>query len=269
MTSTAQYKARVPRDLKNASRFSFSRLEVKKPGGKKKRVMRWRRDTPFALEGRTKFPHSVRLATPDVHVLKDGHNQSKIGRYITIGKWAGFQIYTLTLEERATCPRSCKQWDRCYGNNMQYAHRFRSGKTLEAAIERDLTELQRVHPRGFAVRLHILGDFYSEEYVELWRKWLCQFPALHVFGFTARNLKCKIGQKLFMLKSERWDRFAIRFSGRLSDTDSSLTVEKAPEFIASLPFKAFHCPAQTGKVWGCGRCGACWNTHVPVVFEYH
>ena len=28
------------------------------------------------------------------------------------------------------------------------------------------------HVNGFAVRLHNLGDFYSVEYVELWRKLL-------------------------------------------------------------------------------------------------
>ncbi len=187
--STAFYKAQPQPDLQNIPRSMFSRLPMKKPGGKKKRARQWSHTAPFVVEGRTKFPGSVRLATAGTHVLKDGHNSGKIGRHITIGKWKGFQIYTLTLEERATCPRSCKEWRRCYGNNMHYAHRFTAGKLLESQIERDLAELSRVHPNGFAVRLHVLGDFYSEEYVERWRKWIWQFPALHVFGFTARNPK--------------------------------------------------------------------------------
>ena len=40
------------------------------------------------------------------------------------------------------------------------------------------------HPNGFAVRLHNLGDFYSLQYVALWRRLLARHPALHVWGYT-------------------------------------------------------------------------------------
>jgi hypothetical protein len=67
-------------------------------------------------------------------VLKDGHQSRKIGKFVTKGKMRGFPIFTLTLEERATCPRSCLQWATCFGNNMQAAERIVAGPELEAAL---------------------------------------------------------------------------------------------------------------------------------------
>ena len=39
--------------------------------------------------------------------LKWGHNSAKVGGRAIRGRWKNLPIYTLTLEERATCPRSC------------------------------------------------------------------------------------------------------------------------------------------------------------------
>ena len=55
-------------------------------------------------------------------VVKKSTN-TKLGKRVTKGKLAGFPIFTVTLEERATCPRSCIHWDDCYGNNMMNATR--------------------------------------------------------------------------------------------------------------------------------------------------
>jgi hypothetical protein len=126
-------------------------------------------------------------------VLKDGHQSRKIGKAVTKGPRRGWPIFTLTLEERATCPRTCKAWGFCYGNNMQAAERIVAGERLEAALGLELLALQRQHPGGFMVRLHVLGDFYSEDYVRFWTSALDRFPALHVFGFTARLPGTPIG----------------------------------------------------------------------------
>ena len=71
------------------------------------------------------------------------------------------------------------------------------------------------HVNGFAVRLHNLGDFYSVEYVELWRKLLERHPALHVWGYSARWQveSDPIAAALASLASDvGWDRFAVRLS---------------------------------------------------------
>ena len=60
--------------------------------------------------GRTLFPTRVYEAGEVARVLKDGHQSRKIGKVIAKGRRRGWPIYTLTLEERATCPRRCAEW---------------------------------------------------------------------------------------------------------------------------------------------------------------
>lgn len=62
---------------------------------------------------RTLFPTRVFSAAASEHVFVAGHNNAKIGDFVTKGPWAGLNIFTLTLEERATCPKSCDLWHEC------------------------------------------------------------------------------------------------------------------------------------------------------------
>lgn len=116
-----------------------------------------------ARSGRTLFPSRVYAPEEVARVLKSGHQSRKIGAFATKGPRRGWPIFTLTLEERATCPRSCQQWRSCYGNNMQATERIEPGEALENALVAELAELQAKHPDGFMVRAHVLGDFYSEK----------------------------------------------------------------------------------------------------------
>lgn len=137
--------------------------------GKPKRITTLAVGHPATIEKRTLFPTMVFDVT-DEWVLKSGDNSGKIGRQIVKGAWAGFPVYTLTLEERATCPTSCRHWASCYGNATPFARRFRPGAGLEWRLEREVAALELENPGGFAVRLHNLGDFYSVAYVELWAR---------------------------------------------------------------------------------------------------
>ena len=99
----------------------------------------------------TMYPKSVKMladynrkdGTPN-QVLKQSKN-AKLSKdrlpVIKKGKFKGYVIYTLTLEERATCPRSCYHWDNCYGNNMMFAHRLQHGSELEQRIKDEIEEL--------------------------------------------------------------------------------------------------------------------------------
>lgn len=221
-------------------------------------------DHGAVVEARTLFPSTVQDRL-DERVLKSGHNSPKIGRHVTKGQWEGFPIYCLTLEERATCPTSCKEWRSCYGNRMPFAHRFQAGPALEERIEAELDELQRAHPYGFVVRLHVLGDFYSAAYAERWAEWLAAFPALHVFGYTAWSETSPIGRVLdAMRRGDGWQRFALRFSnGTAAEGPISITADRA---IAG----AVQCPAQTGASLCCGTCTLCWAAPgKPIRFARH
>src|SRR5262245_55070681 len=63
------------------------------------------------IGGRTVYPSRVYAPSRDrdaPSVLKSGINHGKIGGQILKGKWRGYPVYMLTLEERATCPTTCR-----------------------------------------------------------------------------------------------------------------------------------------------------------------
>lgn len=218
---------------------------------------------PAYRYGRTIF--SSRVFDPDEvqRVLKDGHQSRKIGKVVTKGKMKGFPIFTLTLEERATCPRSCLQWASCFGNNMQAAERIVAGDALEAQLWEELSDLQSRHPGGFLVRLHVLGDFYSVRYAELWNEALEAYPALHIFGYTARPPQSDIGQVVCEMIGVWPERFHVRFSGWNGPKNGSVVVDSADETEHVV------CPAQTGKTDCCATCAFCWHSDRTVAFLRH
>ena len=221
-------------------------------------------------------------------VIKKSTN-AKLGKRVTRGKYKGMPIFTVTLEERATCPRSCVHWSDCYGNNMPFATRYNSGTDLESAIEIELEELQKKHPRGFLVRLHVLGDFYSVAYVAKWAKWLGMFPALHVYGYTANQpdaiepTERAIALAVLTIRNETAGRFAVRFSGSFNDDFSALSADNPAALDLVDQKRAFVCPTQITRenprqlakkgeetiAASCGDCGLCWASKKPVVFLTH
>lgn len=213
---------------------------------------------PALTEGRTLFPSTVVDPRQSPRLLVSGINQRKIGRAVTKGRWKGFPIYTLTLEERATCPRSCGEWATCYGNNMHLSRRHKAGLALEATLIDEVIDLGRKHPGGFAVRLHILGDFYSPAYVDLWAALLADVPQLHVFGFTANRPDSQIGELIGYLNEDWPGRWHVRFSGV-----TALVIDRLSDSHHVV------CPVQVNKTDCCGTCGLCWTMDRPVEFVRH
>lgn len=223
-------------------------------------------DHPAVVEGRSRFTKPAGTSRSTGKVLISGVNQRKIGAKVQKGVWKGFPIYTLTLEERKTCPRSCAVWSSCYGNNMPWSIRHPADETLIDKLSVELQALQDRYPSGFVVRAHILGDFYSVEYVKHWEAWLDQFPALNVFGYTARPAGDPIGDALRILIIRRWDRFAIRSSGAvLSGIAGSVVIKKAEDLTPG----SILCPAQTDKTACCATCAFCWSSPKTVAFLQH
>lgn len=215
--------------------------------------------------------HSIfrTLRDPGVgdHVLISGMNQRKIGHRITKGPWAGLPVYTLSLEERATCPRSCRQWRTCYGNSMPYAARWKHGPAFERTLFADLFWHAGRHPRGFAVRIHVLGDFYSEAYIDLWREALESIPGLRVWGYTARESGTPLGDAVARLNADYPERCVIRRSGAVQGAMRSVVINRASE-----AGEAIVCPAELGKTKNCGTCGLCWApaaTDKTIAFLLH
>lgn len=249
----------------SAGRKSLSRF----PHPKATRARTVLADHPASSEARTLFPTTVVDVKDSPRVLVSGVNNPKIGRSVRKGPWSGYPIYTLTLEERATCPRSCHHWQDCYGNNMHMARRHRHGPELEQQINDELAVLQGQHPLGFVVRLHVLGDFYSVEYVEKWGKWLGKFPALRVYGYTAHPESSPTGAAIHRLRSQSWSRFAIRTSQHYPGPMTAITRKKTDSDAKDA---GIFCPAQSSATECCGTCGLCWAEEArekTIIFQPH
>lgn len=224
-------------------------------------------DHPAVVQGGTLFPTRLRWPGLDGMLLKSGRHQRKIGDRIIKGAWKGFPVYTLTLQERTTCPNDCAQYRNCMGNKMPHSRRLIHGKALEWRLEIELSVLQDKHPGGFAVRLHILGDFYSVEYLGLWERWLKLFPALHVWGYTAWQASTPIGAAVAALRDRLWERFAVRTSNARSGPRTVVIPHRPSGPVTDEG--AIICPAETGQSANCGSCGLCWHTKKPIAFIQH
>jgi len=202
-------------------------------------------------------------------VIKKSTNV-KLGKKVTSGTHKGMPIYTVTLEERATCPASCKHWADCYGNNMPFATRYTYDEALVSSIEEEIELLNHKHRKtGFLVRLHVLGDFPDMEYVEMWDRLLHNFEHLYVYGYTAHPVNTPLGEYIVKnLGATYGKRWMVRVSGDFSQSFSALNDDPVHMYMVEKK-QAFICPVQTNKVSDCGACGLCWTATKPVVFLSH
>ena len=120
------------------------------------------------------FPSRVFAPAEVGRVLIPGESSRKIGGWVTKGPWKGSRIFTLSLEERASCPRSCTHWRTCYLNHMPFTKRLCHGPALVERIDQELIELTKRHPEGVVIRAHVSGDFWSRGYVRQWARWQIQ-----------------------------------------------------------------------------------------------
>lgn len=223
-------------------------------------------DHPALASAQTIYPNSVLSARGLPNILVSGANSHKIGAMIEKGRWRGFPVFTLTLEERATCPTTCAMWRSCYGNGMPWARRIVHDPDFERRLERDVHALAARHRGGFAVRLHVLGDFYSVPYAALWRRLVERHANLHVFGFTARiRPDDPITHALHDLVVDHWPRVALRFSNAPTPILSTVTIEHPLQ----RPVDAIICPAQLGRTASCSTCALCWQTERRIAFLRH
>ena len=228
--------------------------------------MKLRPDNPALSEHRTVFPYRVKTVTEVKRVLQSVAHNTKLGNGVPVvakGKWRGMAAFTLTLEERKTCPTSCQMWAECYGNNLRFATRVSSDDmpALQAQIEQGLKSLLRTYGRVL-IRLHVLGDFASEEYAKFWANLVHANPGLHLFGFTAWSRGSEVGRVLTNLNEASGGRVWIRFSNSGGPMSANVIGRSYDE-------DGIQCPEQIGRTDSCMTCGICWSTDKPVSFLPH
>lgn len=224
---------------------------------------------PAIVEARPLFPKTV-PAGESPRLFISGMNSRKLGKQVTKGEWAGMPIYQLSLPERTTCPRHCHAWNSCYGNAMPFARRHEPGKALEERIPRDVAALCAAHPWGFVIRLHVLGDFYSVDYMKMWFTLMKEFSQLHIFGYTARDEEHDrdIFTRIMVLNTLWPKRCSIRYSRAGPGPMHAIIIKNKDEMH---PY-TIACPAQTEQSECCGTCGLCWSPaakHKTIAFIEH
>jgi hypothetical protein len=209
------------------------------------------------LNKTTIFPSMVVPSDSKSNILVSGINNRKLGDRILKGRWKGAHIYSLTLVERETCPETCLNWRTCYGNTMPFARRVRPDNmdALQTRLFVSVWDLLHRHDK-IAVRLHVLGDFFSEQYIWHWGFMLFQFKNLHVFGFTAHDISSPLGSMIDGLNKKYPEKCSIRFSTDTVGHMNAITVVDKPQ----QGDQVIVCPAQQGKTDGCGSCALCWST---------
>ena len=231
------------------------------------------RTAPEGTPG-TVFTSTVQDPVPGKPVLMTGANAAKIGGQVMVGRLRGASIWTLALEERRTCPETCLHFLTCYGNNMGRARRWRHGQALEAAIR--LQVASEVKNGPMLVRLHMLGDFYSLDYLRLWVELVDTYPDLYLFGFTAWGRGTPIGDAVHRVREAIPDQFAIRTSGQTGKWGSwTLDWPTEKRFVHINGERAVVCPEQLdanaggGKKKHCANCAACWQSTEAIAFIEH
>ena len=215
-------------------------------------------NSPAVKEGRTRFPTRVFASAERPRLLIPGINNRKTGARVIKGDWAGMPIYTLTLEERKTCPTHCPIYAGCYGNSSHFAPRVANDATFIYLLDAEVNKLAMRHPHGYVVRLHILGDFYSKFYSHEWARMLRDVPQLHIFGYTARTPEDDPEIWSGIAAMNRFnDRCFVRRSSAKPRPGGASVIDWIPE--TSRTPEGIVCPAQTSKTACCGTCGLCWS----------
>ncbi len=119
----------------------------------------------------------------------------------------------------------------------------------------EIDALAKVYRQGFVVRLHVIGDIYSDEYAAFWVEQTAIHRNLHVFGFTHHLRDSVIGR--MVTEWNKNPRVWVRFS------------DQGGDMSANVEGKGFPCPEQTGQTQSCLTCGACWSTTKAVSFKAH
>lgn len=214
-------------------------------------------------------------ATSRETVVYGGRNNvRRRTKIIRKGPWRGMAFFYLTLEERTTCPTTCRfNVDRgpgvvpCYGANMNMATRVdHTSPEFESAVRTDVDVLADRYPKGFVVRLHELGDFFSVDYVVMWAELLERHHPLHIFGYSHRT--GDIGEALDAVQNKHALRFNIMDSDAEHGTGVRPVAVVAPEGTG-FGTKVVTCPEQTGRTMSCATCGLCMNGRTNIHFLPH
>jgi len=170
-------------------------------------------------------------------------------------------IPSFSLPVLKTCPGKTEFCSRlCYGLKGRFTRqRIRElvQNNLEASrqpdfVERMIREILKAKPEAF--RLHVIGDFYSVEYVEKWLEIADRLPDVKFFGST-RSWRV-LGLRDAVTRLRDLPNLYLRASIDLSHLDQP----SHSWGVWSIEGKGDPCPHDYGLADNCITCKKCWQT---------
>lgn len=172
-----------------------------------------------------------------------------------MGVLPGFSLPVLE-----TCPGRTEFCDRlCYGlrgrfawlGNVEMYQRNLEATKQDDFVDRIVSEILKAKPEAF--RLHVVGDFYSVEYVERWLEIANRLPDVTFFGSTRswRVPDLREAVKEFADLPNVYMRASIDFTHCDRPSDSWM--------VMSVEGKGEPCPHDYGLVKHCTDCKRCWS----------
>jgi len=179
-------------------------------------------------------------------------------------------IFDLTAGKLGSCDRNCPK---CYAikAQVQYSYtklyraiNFELAKNYSDYLERLITIQINKTKSCKTVRIHSSGDFFSQEYIDMWNRIIKDFPTIKFYAYTKRI--------------EQFDFTEICENSNFNMIDSFIEIDGKKyinygtnKYVAFLVENgAFLCPA-THKKWKglCGKdCNYCM-TQNKVCFHIH
>jgi len=199
--------------------------------------------------------------TPQLDLF--GEAKVKVRAQLQVSKW-NIKLGVLpsfSLPALKTCPGKTEFCSRlCYGLRGRFTRkRMREiyQSNLEASKQADFVEriVYGILKTGAeAFRLHVVGDFYSVEYVEKWLEIAGRLPSVKFFGSTRswRVPELRDIMERFRDLPNVHLRASLDFSHLDKPSDSGR--------VWSIEGKGDPCPHDYSSVENCIACKKCWQT---------
>lgn len=168
---------------------------------------------------------------------------------------------SFSLPVISTCPGKTPFCERhCYGlrGNFNLPNVTEANeRRLDASLRQDFVdiivgEIRQVKAPSF--RLHVIGDFYSVEYIEKWIDIANQIPSIVFFGST-RSWRCDF-LAVAIKRFRDLENVCMKASVDLTDTRYP---HSCGWRVWSVEGEGLTCPHDEGKVANCLACTRCWT----------
>ncbi|MBA7688194.1 hypothetical protein ES703_96673 [subsurface metagenome] len=175
---------------------------------------------------------------------------------LKIGSLPSFSLPVVT-----TCPGKTPFCERyCFGlkGNFRLLNVLEANdRRLDATLRSDFVDImvnEIRQTRAPAFRLHVVGDFYSVEYIHKWVDIAGALPDVIFFGST-RSWRCEFLSEAIKLLRDL-DNFYMKASVDATDT---LSPQGCGWSTWAVEGRGMTCPHDEGKVANCLECKRCWT----------